>query len=77
MKRIISDSSNGSDALKNEVKFSDSRLKKVKSGIMCDMLITKKDESFFIPDLDQYFSFKDKTMRKMTESNSPKFFITE
>ena len=44
---------------------------------MCDTLITKKDESFFIPDLDQYFSFKDKTMRKMTESNSPKFFITE
>jgi len=51
MNKLIQDSSNGVDQLKNEIKSSDARLRAVKSGIPLSTVVPKREESFYVPEL--------------------------
>lgn len=55
--------------MKTEIKSSDNRLRAVKSGIPLASVIKKKDNKFYVPDLESYFKGADRILRKkqMTE----------
>lgn len=85
IKKLINDSSNGADLLKNEIKNSDNRLRSVKSGISLAKVVQKPGAGYYVPDIESYFKGVDKIMRRRElkqeltedEEKSVKFFLTE
>ena len=64
IQKLINESSNGSELLKNEIKNSDNRLRAVKSGISLAQVVPKPSAGYFVPEVETYFKGIDKIMRK-------------
>jgi len=83
MNRLIEDTDNGSELLKEEIKRSDQRVRAAKTGNPLNKIVPEYDINFFTPDLETYFTGKYRVLRQLELSEQPeeehkdvKFFVT-
>ena len=77
----MQDTQSGSDFLRQEINSSHSRLRAIKSGACLSQLVQQKSETYFTPDVDSYFTHRQRQERSKSTLRFPdtasKFFITE